>query len=410
MTRALVLARVFPPQVGGSGRFLWEIYRRQAQSDFQVAAGEFAASEAFDREAGLAIHRLPLDLQNWGLLPWGFPAYASSFRRILQIIRRERIGALHAATLLPEGLLALLVKRWAGLPYLSFVHGEEIPIVAGSRELSWLARRVLTGAAAIIANSDNTRRELLKRWPDIAGKVNVVTPGVDIDKFCPAAADAHVRQRLGWTARRVVLTAGRLQTRKGHDMLIRALPAIRRAVPDVLYAIVGAGEGRSILESLVDECGVRDAVRFHGSLADSDLIHCYQQCDMAALPNREVNGDFEGFGMVLVEAQACGRPVLAGMSGGTAETLRDGETGCLVDCTRPDPLAAAVIKMLGEPQRLQQMGAAARQWAVEQFDWRNLARRAQRVFDNVAAGANQAASGPAAAAATPRLAVPGGPR
>jgi phosphatidylinositol alpha-1,6-mannosyltransferase len=379
----LALARVFPPRVGGSGRFMWELYRRMAPGGIRVAAGEFTGSEDFDSDATLAIERLPLDVRNWGLLPLGFPAYIANLRLILRIVRRQRITVLHAGTLLPEGFLAWMVHRCMGLPYLLFVHGEEVPIVAGSRELSWMVRRVLGGASAIIANSENTRCQVLKHWPTVSNKLTVITPGVDVEQFHPAARDPKIRQRLGWAGRHVVLTAGRLQMRKGHDCLIRALPAIRESVPDVLYAIVGDGDHRAALESLADANGVRDCVKFYGAVGDSELVECYQQCDVLALPNREVNGDFEGFGMVLVEAQACGRPVLAGASGGTSETMRPGETGCLVSCDEPGPVALALIDMLSDPAKLDRMGAAGRHWAVEKFDWKVIAGRAAEVFQSI---------------------------
>jgi phosphatidylinositol alpha-1,6-mannosyltransferase len=95
------------------------------------------------------------------------------------------------------------------------------------------------------------------------------------------------------------------------------------------------------LERLVVENGVSDTVQFLGELPDERLIECYQQCDLFVLPNREVDGDFEGFGMVLLEAQACGKPVIAGDSGGTAETMVPGVTGLIADCTSPEPRSCA---------------------------------------------------------------------
>src|SRR5205814_1805956 len=108
---------------------------------------------------------------------------------------------------------------------------------------------------------------------------------------------------------------------------------------------------------------------------------CYQQCDLFVLPNREVNGDFEGFGMVLVEAQACGKPVIAGDSGGTRETMRPGETGLLVNCEGPELLANEVSELLLDRARREQMGSAARCWAEEQFDWQRLAARMKNVLE-----------------------------
>jgi phosphatidylinositol alpha-1,6-mannosyltransferase len=392
VSKSLVICRVFPPEVGGSGRWFWEIYSRQPAAEVCVAAGLHPASAEFDKNCPFEIDRLPLDVPSWGLVPSGFGAYAGNFARLLAIARRRRARALHAGTILPEGFLAWLVQRRTGLPYLCYVHGEEIPVVAGSRELSWMARRVLRGAHTIVANSENTRRMVVERWSDVREKVVVVTPGVDAARFRPAPPSAAVREKLGWGGRTVVLTAGRLQERKGHDMLIRALPAVRRAVPDVLYAIVGDGDRRPALESLAAELNVQDCVRFYGEMGDDGLIECYQQCDLFALPNREVNGDFEGFGMVLVEAQACGRAVLAGASGGTAETLSPGETGRLVNCDRPETVAETLMAMLADRDNLERMGEAARRWAVERFDWPFLATRAASVFAGLhaASGINNA--------------------
>jgi cytidyltransferase-like protein len=115
-------------------------------------------------------------------------------------------------------------------------------------------------------------------------------------------------------------------------------------------------------------------------LSDAELIECYQQCDLFVLPNRTVEGDFEGFGMVLVEAQACGQPVIAGDSGGTRETMIVGETGLIVDCTRPEPLAEAVGELLVDKGRRARMGQAAREHALAQFDWPQLAARAAGIL------------------------------
>jgi phosphatidylinositol alpha-1,6-mannosyltransferase len=177
-----------------------------------------------------------------------------------------------------------------------------------------------------------------------------------------------------------VLTVGRLQKRKGQDMMIRALRQIRATVPDVLYAIVGDGEERGALEQLTAAEGVQDSVRFHGEPSDSVLRQCYQQCDLFALPNRQVGEDIEGFGMVLVEAQACGKPVIAGKSGGTAETMRIGETGEIVDCRTPESLANSVSQLLANSNRLAALSDAARPWVIERFDWASLSQTARKLF------------------------------
>ena len=163
--------------------------------------------------------------------------------------------------------------------------------------------------------------------------------------------------------------------------MIRALQTIREVVPDILYSVVGNGEERAAIERLVQELGVSEQVQLLGEVDDVSMIRCYQQCDLFALPNRTVGRDIEGFGMVLVEAQSCGRPVLAGASGGTRETMRPGETGVVVPCEEPEQLASAVIRLLLDRESLTAMGKAARPWVVEHLDWNALTRQLATLID-----------------------------
>jgi phosphatidyl-myo-inositol dimannoside synthase len=286
----------------------------------------------------------------------------------------------HSARCLPEGVMALAIKYGAGIPYACYVHGEDVACASTSRELSWLTRRVLRGAEFAIANSRNTERILRDQWGLPPGRIRLLHPGVDAGRFVPGARDPVARMGLGWGDRPAVLTVGRLQKRKGHDQMILALGQVRRAIPDVLYAIVGDGEEREALRGLAASQGLGDHVQFLGELDDAGLVRCYQQCDLFVLPNRQVGADIEGFGMVLLEAQACGKAVVAGASGGTAETMRVPETGRVVPCDGPHELAAVVVELLSDREALARMGAAARRWVAGRFDWAMLSRQAEQVF------------------------------
>lgn len=381
ISKTLLLSELFPPRTGGSSRWFWEVYRRLPRSRYRIVAGEDPRQDKFDATHDLAISRMPLTLGSWGVSnPRSLWQYGQTVRHLNRLVRRERIGMLHCGRCLPEGVMARLLKSWRGTPYGCYVHGEEMNYASASRELAFLARWVLRGASFLIANSRNTERILREQWDVPCERIQVLHPGVDTERFLPAPRDPAARERLGWMDRTVVLTVGRLQKRKGHDQMIRALHAVRRSIPNVLYAIVGDGEERAYLGDLAASEGLSDRVQFLGEVDDHGLVRCYQQCDLFALPNRQVGQDIEGFGMVLVEAQACGKPVLAGASGGTAETMRLGESGLVVDCEGPDRLAQTVIELLRDSDRLVRMGEAGRQWVVERFDWSVLARQADRLF------------------------------
>jgi phosphatidylinositol alpha-1,6-mannosyltransferase len=381
--KILVLAQVFPPRRGGSGRWLWDLYRRLPGLDVHVVTATTPDTEEFDRTADLAISRIPLDLSSWGVWDWrGGPQYAAALFRLRSLVAEQRPDVIHCGKCLPEGLLAASISRWMGIPFLTFVHGEELTLAASSRELRRLTRKVLRTADRVLANSRHTRALLMDSWQIPSDKIVVMHPGVDTAHFSPAARSVEVRRRLEWRNRRVILTVGALQKRKGQDMLIRALPAIRQRCPDVLYSIAGEGWERPSLDRLVAEYGVADCVQFRAMPDDAELIECYQQCDLFALPNRQVGWDFEGFGIVLLEAQACGKPVIAGRSGGTAETMDPSNTGEIVLCDEPDQLASVAADLLQDEGRRERMGALARQWVVEHFAWDVLSRQAADLFSH----------------------------
>lgn len=379
--KLLVVSQVFPPRTGGSGRWLWELYRRLSHKSVVIVAGDTANAAAFDLRSALSIRRMPLDFGAPGILSIsGAGHYLRAIRTLRAIVTTTRPAILHCGKSLPEGLLALAVKWTTRIPYVCYVHGEELGLADTSREFRYLTRKVLHAAQMVIANSHHSKALLKAKWAVPDASVVVMHPGVDIEHFVPAPPDPAVRARFEWTGRRVILTVGALQKRKGQDMMIRALPTIRAACPDVLYAIAGEGWERPYLEQLAREQGVADVVQFLGVTSETDLLTGLQQCDLFALPNRQVGWDFEGFGIALIEAQACGRPVIAGNSGGAPETMVPGETGELLDCDEPDALAAAAIRLLNDPGGRERMGRAGRNWVVAQFAWTELAARAATQF------------------------------
>jgi phosphatidylinositol alpha-1,6-mannosyltransferase len=162
--------------------------------------------------------------------------------------------------------------------------------------------------------------------------------------------------------------------------MIRAVRQLRDEFPDLLYVAIGDGEERSELERVIAAEGVRDNVQLVGETDDRRLIASYQQCDLFILPNRQVNQDIEGFGMVLLEAQACGKPVIAGASGGTSEAMHAPATGRVVPCETPEGIASVVAELFRDPKQRDSMGQTAREWVVANFDWSALATQAADMF------------------------------
>ncbi len=381
--KRVVISEIFPPRVGGSGRWLYELFTRTAPRDTLVIAGKDNGTAAFDAAAPMAIRRSTLTLRDWGVVSWrGWRTYGKYTGRIARLLRSTGVESIYCGRVLPEGWIGLRLRRKRGLDYNVFVHGEELNTLRTSRQLTWMAQRVFDRARRIIANSQNTAAILTEQWTVDPQRLAVLYPGVDTQRYRPAEPDAAARAALGWADRPVILTVGRLQKRKGHDRLIAAIKQLKQGHPQILLAVVGDGPERDALQAQVDHHELHDHVIFHGPLDDEQLLQAYQQCDLFVLANRTERGDFEGFGIVLLEAQACGKPVIAGETGGTRETLQSGQTGLLVDANNSAALDLAIDGLLNNPAERRRMGEAARQWAVEQFDWTVIAQQAEAILND----------------------------
>lgn len=373
--KTLLLAENFPPMTGGASRRFWEIARRWPDDRLVVASTWVPGIDRREQVDVVRLSRRATEREFSG--PTRAWPFGPALRELRALVRERGVERILCGRTLPEGWLARTIHALDGVPYDCFVHGEEVntSIVAGnegfllSRRHRIMSRIVYQRAGRLIASSSNTARIMQEQWAMDPERVCVVLPGVDTAFFRPEEGGQLPDRLAGWAGRRVVLSASRLQKRKGHDALLRAVGLVRDRVPGILLEIVGSGEEAERLQALVDELGLRAHVSFSGEVSDTELRSFYQHCEVFVLANRQVGTDLEGFGMVLLEAQACGTPVIAGNSGGTSEALIDGRTGFVVDCRSVDELADRIVEILSDGARRKAMGSAARALMVESFDW-----------------------------------------
>jgi phosphatidylinositol alpha-1,6-mannosyltransferase len=231
-------------------------------------------------------------------------------------------------------------------------------------------------ASAIVANSHNTARRLesLGVTPE---RIRVVEPGVDPERFrpdlSPDLSKDELRRALAPAGEIVMLSVGRLQARKGHDLAIAALDLVRREVPNLRYVIVGDGEERPRLERLVTDRGLSRLVTFVGKVEEDDLPRYYAASDFFVHPNRVHGDDFEGFGIVFVEAASSGLATIGGASGGVPEAVEDGVTGLLVRGDDVDELASVVRRLSTDTELRRRLGDAGRERVLRYFTWERAA-------------------------------------
>ena len=359
----LLVTNDFPPKVGGIQNYLWELWRRLPPESFSVLTTVHPGDAAFDARQPFHVARVPRTV----LLPT-----AEVARRVNRAAAGNGASLVVLDPVLPLGAVGPRLAR----PYAVVAHGAEITVpgrLPGSRApLAWVLRHALGGVAAGSWVADEVRRAAGTEM-DVA----VVPPGVDTHRFRqldPAARQA-ARARLGLPDGPLVVNVGRLVPRKGADVLIDAAAGLSRAFPDLTVAVAGTGRDRDRLEARARRH--RAPVRFLGAVPHSDLPDLYACADVFAAPNRTRWGGLEqeGFGIVFLEAAACGVPQLAGRSGGAPEAVADGETGVVVDHPEdPREVAGALARLLADPGLRARMGMEARARVVERFSYDTLAR------------------------------------
>jgi phosphatidylinositol alpha-1,6-mannosyltransferase len=369
--RYLVITELFLPTRGGSAVWFDEVYRRIGDKGTHIVTAAVPGAALHDAAHPNTIHRVPLRRHRW-LRPESFAMYAKLFLWSSWVILRYRLDVVHAGRVLPEGLAAWVVARLRCLPFLVYAHGEEI--TTWRQRWKFRAMRfVYQHADCVIANSEFTRGELLELGVSSAN-INVLYPGVDVNRFRPGLPSTDLRARLGiGEKQRLILSVGRLSRRKGFDQIIRVLPDLVSQGFDVHYAIIGIGKDREYLISLADEQAITRRVHSLGHISETELPRWYSACDVFAMPNRDINGDTEGFGMVFLEAAACAKPALAGNSGGTAAAVVDGVTGLRANGEDKSAIAEALASLLGNPSWARQLGQEGRVRACKSFSWQRVA-------------------------------------
>ena len=168
--------------------------------------------------------------------------------------------------------------------------------------------------------------------------------------FHPAPVDEELRRSVNVSGdKKLILSVGRLMRRKGFDNVIRSLPILQEQGLIIEYALIGIGDEKTYLQELAEELNVAEHVHFLGHVSYEDLPRWYHACELFAIPNRDIEGDSEGFGLVFLEAAASGKPAIAGKAGGTSSAVIDGKTGLLVDGENVAEIATAIGRLLDDP-------------------------------------------------------------
>lgn len=371
--RILIVTRDFPPYHGGVAQVAYGL------ADALHGMGHDIEVHCTYRP-GLSPppHEFPFPLSYVAERPGRAGEHATFGRALADYRRRgglpDRVIAVHWKAV--RGTSGRL-RRW-GVPLHLVLHALEI-----TEPTPWLKRlvkrRVFRRADQVVSVSRFTADEVVRRFGVPAERVHVIHPGVDLDVYRPGEPAEGFRERYGIAKNKVLATVARVIERKGHDMVVRAMPRVLERHPDAQYVICGREfePFATALRAEVDDLGLNDVVRFLGHVPAEDVPEVHRACTLSVMPSRVIadRGDTEGFGITYLEAGACGKPVIGGDQAGVVDAIVHEETGLLVNPNDPDAVADAILRLLDDPDEAQAFGRAGLRRARETFGWTAIARQ-----------------------------------
>lgn len=364
--RILAVTPYYAPEGGGLERYAHEVLRRLARRH-EVAAVAAGPAGAEERD-GVRVERRPPSVRVGNT-----PLDLGLRRRVTRHIAHQRPDVVWAHSPVPfPAEMAYLASRGRA-PFALTYHAGRLrgsgPLLslAAALDRATLERRMVAGSEGLIAVSPYVRDTALARHRD---RVQVIPPGVDADRFAPGPAPAG----------QDILFVGPLDRSyrwKGLDVLLRAIPVVRARHPAARLVLVGQGDRVPELRARA----AREGLVLRGRLTEAGLAQAYRSCAVTCLPSTT---DAEAFGMVLAEANACGRPVVASRVGGIPCFVRDGDNGLLARPGDAADLAGQLNAVLDDPAQARAMGARGRRRVLREHDWDHLAQATERVLAQAA--------------------------
>lgn len=380
----LFVAFDYPPLTGGIANISYNIAKNLSAENgvLLVVAPTIKGHKGFDNKSNIITFRIT----NRKML-----REVVLFFTMLYLIFKFKIEVIYNLTWYPSAAVSYFISVLTGIPYVIHVYAmdyfEDRRGFFNKIKYNWLRtfikKLTFNRAKRIIALSSFMKDRLIVRGID-ALKIKVVPPGVDPKRFIPHldAKDVILKHRL--EDKKVLLTVSRLDDYKGHDMVIKALPKLISKFSDLVYLIVGTGPHEESLRKLVEKFDLNDHVIFEGWVYDETLLSLYYNaCDIFIMLSREVYDEakVEGYGVVFLEASACGKPIVAGKSGGIEDAVIDAVTGILVDPLNLDEIDRAVTKILSDRHYAEFLGTNGfNRIKKEGLDWGSIGKRIREVL------------------------------
>lgn len=303
-----------------------------------------------------------------------WPALGLLKRKIIS----DNIDYLLVGQILPLGTAAYILSLFRPLKYAVFLHGMDFAYALRVPRKVWLSKLILGRADKVICANSYVQEKLIEFMPSLELKTGVINPGTE--GGAPEADPYDLREiksHYDLEGKIILLSLGRLVKRKGVDRTIEAFTQLsEEKTKNLLYFIAGGGPREQYLKSLVPEKFAKQII-FLGEVGEAEKWAWLRLCDIFVMPSRDISGDFEGFGIVYLEANLCAKPVIAGNSGGVRDSVIDGETGIMVDPENVEEIGQTILRLAGDPELRVKLGQQGHDRALRDFQWE---KQADKIF------------------------------
>ncbi|MDP2693015.1 MAG: glycosyltransferase family 4 protein [bacterium] len=375
MKKTLIISLEFPPYVGGVATYVHDLAdaldpeRTVVLADLGENKGPTREKrEVWDKEKKYKIVRKRL------LFPkFIWPRWTRLIWHVWRIVRKEKIEVIFVQHVLPVGYAGIVMKKLFKIPFLLFSHGTDL--IAGTATV-WkrvMVTKVSNHADQIIFNSYSLQSRYLRVLPQFENKSFVLYPCPE-PKFLEPPSRASIdnlRKQYALEGKQTLLSVSRLDEGKGFLHMIRYMSKILEQVPNLVWFIIGGGIKSDEIVKSIRKHNLQNIVRFVGEIPHEALHPYYYTADIFVLLTHPDEGREEGLGLVFLEASAAGLPIIAGRSGGVPEAVLDGRTGLIVEATNEKQVVDATLKLLREKAYGKQLGKAAKERMIDDFQWHN---------------------------------------
>jgi phosphatidylinositol alpha-1,6-mannosyltransferase len=278
------------------------------------------------------------------------------------------------------GAIGMIGKILYGYPLIIYIHGTELNNYDFKKSINLLYKFIIKKADIVISNSEFTKKLAIAKGGN-EKNIKVVNLGANISKFYPQNTKAIICKKHNIEFENtILLTISHLIKRKGHELVLLSLSRIIKINNKVHYIIVGQGEYRKELQKIVIELNLKQYVTFAGYVDDDKIPQYMNACDIFVMPNRQVGNDFEGFGIVYLEANACCKPVIGGNSGGVTDAIINKNTGLLVDPNNVRDLEEKIRLLIDDKELASKLAQNGYERVISELNWEKVILKISRII------------------------------